>query len=373
MANYEFWYCDEAGNRISYINNMGQFEFIHVLGDVGVLIVNIPRLGKVFEQNRRDRRIHVYRQPIGGALGLEFVAFINSISYLTERNGRERAQLEGDDPNTLPTRRIIPFFAEESETKKTDNTDDMMKEVVTENLINNDDFNTTAPSPTRSLSNINLTVQSDLGLGDSLTKSFAWKNVLSTLQGLQASSKTNGNEVFFGIVATTPTALQFQTKINQWGADRTQSTGINPIVFSQERGNLIRPRLTYDYVNESNKEYAGGQGQTTDRNVQTAQDDIKINESTIGLREEFAYSSGKTDEVIESDATDELTKSRSRLGLRGEITDHPTTRYGLHWKLGDKVTVDYSGIQFDVIIRSVRVRVNSNGLERIIAKIETEA
>ena len=372
MANYEFWYCDESGNRLSYISNITDFEYVKVVGDIGVLIFSLPLLNKFYEQRRRDRRIHVYRQPTNGALGLDLVVFLNEFRTITSTaTNQDIVQLIGNDVNDLLRRRIVSFYAEGTEASKTNNADDMMKEIVTENMIDNDDYDTTTPDPTRSLSGINLTVQSDLSDGDSITKGFSWRNLLGVLQDIQATSKADGNEVFFGLVAATPTSLEFRTKTGQWGNNRTVSTGVNPVVFSQERGNLIDPSLNYVYTDEINKVYAGGQGQTTDRNIQTAQDDTRINESAVGLREGFASSSNQTDAAVSADAQDELARSRPKLIFNGSIADTPQSRYGLDWGLGDKCTVDYAGLQIDVVIRSVHVKVDNKGQEKVTAKIET--
>lgn len=371
-AKFEIWYLDDVGNRLSPINDVGSFEYVKVLGGEGVGIIDIPKRGQVYDNNTPDRRIAFYRQ--NGRLSLDAVVLARRFETKTSQHGQNRRKMTGYDFNELLRRRIIAYYAAESETDMTDNADDMMKEIVRDNFIDNADYSGT-PSPARDIDDYGFSVQSDSGAGPSLTKSFAWRNVLETLQDLQAASRTAGTETFFGIVPTSDTTMQFRT----WtaGVDRTITTGTNPIVFSLEWGNLASPSLVYDYSTDENYIYAGGQGEDDARNVQTAGDADRYDVSRLGRREAFANAGHipfTDDDGVTGVAQDRLTKSRNRITFTGTIYDTPLTPYGgIHgWNLGDKVTINYSDLQFDVIIRAVHVKVNERGHETVSARVEID-
>lgn len=368
MRGYEFWYSDDEGNRLAYIDDVISFEYVKVLGDMGFLALFTASRGQVYDTAVPDRRVAVYRQPIGSVLSLDFLSLLRQFDIVTSTDGLYQRTLQGNDLNELLSRRIVAYYAASAEATQTGAADDLMKSVVTDNLIDNADYSGT-PSPSRSISGLGFSVQSNLTAGPSITKAFSWRNVLAVLQDLQADSKTQGTEVFFDTVATTETAAQFRT----WTTPRDRTvSGINPLIFSLEWGNLSNPRLVDDYSSEVNYIYAGGQGEEENRIVQAASDTARINASVLNRREAFAHSAGKTTTAVSADARNDLERSRPTRRFFGTIADTPLTPYGgiQGWQIGDKVTVSYAGAQFDVIIRAVHVKMDAQGDETITAKVE---
>ncbi len=275
--------------------------------------------------------------------------------------------------NNLLSRRITAYYANETETKVSGNADDLMKEIVRDNFIDNADYSGT-PDPARDIDDYGFSVQANNSAGSSISKAISWRNVLAVLQDFQAASKSAGTEAFFGVMPTSDTTLQFQTWTGQPGRDRTIATGINPIVFSLEWGNLSDPQLSDDYVNEANYIYAGGRGREDVRNIQTASDTSRMNVSRFGRHEAFTQATAEaTTAYIQDVAKDILARRRPKKIFRGAIHNTPLTPYGglNGWHLGDKISINYSDLQFDVIIRSVSVRVEENNREIITARVET--
>lgn len=370
MSYYEFWYADEIGNRLSYINNIISFDYVKVDGDIGVLSLQTPQNTVI--GNQPDKRIHIYRQPRNGRLSLDFTCYLRKFNTSTTLQGQTFHENTGFDLNSILVRRISAYYAGAAESSINGLVDDGMKQIFTDNFIDNADYSGT-PSPARDIDSYGFSADSNLGDGPSLQKSFAWGNVLQILQSLQAESKANGNEVFFGLVAGGETSAQFRTFTGQPGSDRSISSA-NPMIFSMEYGNLSSPSLEYDYENQATFVYAGGQGQEDERNIQTASDSAGLELSQLNRVETFAWSQGKTNATVQADADNELSRRRSRINFSGTLLNTPMTPYGglNGWNIGDKVTVVYSGIQFDAIIRAVRVRVDSSGKEFIQARVESE-
>lgn len=353
-ANYELWYADDLGKRLAYINDVMSFEYVKVIGDIGIGAFQFSNRPSAYRANIPDRRIHVYRQPIGGRLALDFSCRLRRFDTETTRDGQFWRSLVGADNNEILARYIVASAAETDEAQLTNQyVDDGMKDIYANTVATVLD------------SDQGFSADGDHSLGPQIDKAFAWRNVLAVLQDLQADSFANGNEVFFGLVDGGETTQAFRTWINQPGRDL-----IDKIVFSLERGNLSNPRLSYDYSDMATLVYATGQGQQSNRIVQAAEDDILRTISRVAHTEKFRHSSGDTIALVQSDANDELLRHRPRVNFSASISDTPLVRYGRDWQLGDKVTVSYAGIQLDTIIRSVRVRVEPSGQETIDSRVE---
>lgn len=359
MARYELWYADVLGNKLAYINDIISFEYAKVLGDIGVGVFQFPRRGQVYDNDKVDRRIHVYRQPKGGVLKLDFTCYLRKFATNTTLQGQKWLEATGFDQNEILARRIVAEYAEAQETvADNEYIDDLMKRIYHQN------FGDSALSH-REIDDYGFTKAADSSLGPQVTRAFAWRNVLAVLQDLQADSKAAGNEVFFGLVGVSETAMQFRTWINQPGANLT-----GDVIFSLENGNLSNPRLTHDYSEEANYIYAGGQGQQSARIVEEVSDADRIARSPLNLREKFRHSQHGTIARVTGDGYAELELSRPRITFSADIHDAPHSRYGKDWKVGDRVTVAYAGYQFDTLIRAIKVRVDPNGKESIGTRVE---
>lgn len=368
-VKYEFWYLDDLGNRLAYINDVVAFDYVKVLGGEGSLNLTIPSRGQLYDTAQRDRRIAVYRQPLGGTMALDWIGTVRDSDLVTSETGQYQRTIVAFDFNEILSRRKVAFYAGSPQSLKSSQAaDDMMKEIVTENFIDNTDYSGT-PSPTRSLSNIGLTVQADSTQGPVVDKGIAWRFVIEALQDIQADSKEQGAETFFGIEPLTENTMQFQTWLGK--ADRTVSTGTNPIVFSLEWGNLFTPRLSDISSDEQNFIYGTGEGKESNRIVQTAYNADAVNASVMNRREGTAWSGGKTPATVLNDAQDSVQRNRALQNFTGSIIDTPLTPYGGDgWGLGDKVTVNYAGSQWSVLIRAVHIQVQTNGDETIRARVE---
>lgn len=379
-TKWSIWYCDDAGRQVAPLTRVGTIEYVKTIGAVGFARVSIPPDDPLATEVRPDWRLHIYRQPVGGAMVMEMVAFLRRFKQSTDENGRRQMVLEGKDPNDLLDRRIVDRYAGDSFSGVDGlEADRAMQQIfdITLGALADFDHDNDPRSWARDLVELGLIRRTQNAVdGPTIEKRFAWRNALATLQDIQAQTRAMGNETFFGIVPATPTLLEFRTWVGQPGLDRTITTGTNPIIFSVESGTLSNPSLSYDYFNAKNYIFAGGRGIESDREIAEASDEARIGLSRVGRNEAFAQAARySSSDGVQGVAQDELARKRPGVILTGDLLDTPMTPYGgpSGWNLGDRVTISHEGRQFDSLIRSVHVHVNGQGKETVRGRVEADA
>jgi len=370
--SYEFWLTDDKGNRISdengtsLITRVTWLEATRTANDYGAIGIGLP-VDFDTALLRRDRMIQVWRAPRGGALSLFRPYFIRRWRYEFQGD-EEKLSVFGTDPNELMRRRIVANYAKVAQTQKSDYTDDMMKEIVTEQFLS-DVWGPDAGS--RDLSSTYFSVQGDLAAGPILTKGFSWRRVMNVLQDLQKASKEAGTEVFWDVAVSNVTSstisFQFRTRTGQPGLDLSDYG----VLFSLEKGNLSEPFYDFDATDEENYIFGGGQGAGADRETQEAYDAIRYNASQWNRCEGFADARNQsTANGVRESARTVLEVGRPRERFGSHLLDVEGMRFGLDWNWGDKVRVRYRDKEFDAIIRTVQLSLNQSGYETITARLD---
>lgn len=366
MASYSLVYTDSSGNKLAELDPLS-FGYVLVYGDVGWATVVLPyRANALYTNENVDYQIRIFRDGVR-----EGIFFCRRWSFNTS-GGFTQVQLSAADPNYLLSSRIVAQYAGTDEAEMSDNADDMMKAVVRDAFTDGTDYAGSATG--RDISGLGFSVAGDTSDGPSINRAFAWTNVLSVLKGIQAASKAEGTEVFFDLKEAGGNGFIFTTYTGQPGANRALNGGVTPLIFAPEWGNMAAPFYSEDYSDEENYIYGGGQGQGTSRNIQEVSDSGLIGASIWNRREGFAQAnSAQTDNAVREAARDRLAKQRPEKVLRGTLLSTQETPYGGGdgWRVGDKVTTRYLGIQRSAIIRSVSVSVDENGAENISARVES--
>jgi len=356
--------------RLALIDNLIDFDIVKVANSVSYCSVTLPgNFSDLYATTVGvDYMIEFWRSPAQGAMQMEAVFFVRDISYEEDIKGNDLIILAGPDGNDLLDRRIIAYAAGTSYSDKTDYADDMMKAIVRENL------GSLATDSDRNLTSLNFTVAGDISGAPSITKGFAWRNVLTVLSEIAAISAENDTELFFDVVpvviSSSSIGFEFRTFINQPGQDRTYDSN-NPILFSKEWGNLYDPIMRFDYTSEANHVYGGGQGEGTDRTISEQVDLARVGLSVWNRREKFADARNETtSNGVANKAEEVLNESRPLKRFTGSLLDTPQARYGVDWFFGDKVEISYRGIQFQGIVKALRIKMDKEGNEIITAKVE---
>lgn len=367
---YELWLTDDFGNRIAQLTTFLSLEASRVVNQMGFFNVTMP-LSFDINLIQPDRMVQLWRAPRGGRLALWRVYFIRKWEFSTIGSD-QLVSFGGPDVNDLLRRRIVAAFTGSAESAKTDLADDMMKEIVTESLADG-----VAPTPdTGTRVWTDLSIAGDLGLGPSITKSFPFKKLLTTsgqgvLPNLAKAAKEAGTEVFFDIVpnviTSSSSSFQFQTFTGQPGQDHTSR-----VVFAAIRNNMADPSLKYDYTEEENYIYSGGQGEEADREIVQVSDSDRYGISQWARIEGFADGRNQTGDGVREAGRDKLNVGRPKRRFSARPLDVAGTRFGHDWDFGDKVTARYLDIEFETIIKAVSILVDENGNETIQARLDFE-
>lgn len=370
-ANYQIWITDPFGTRLAVVPDFISVEYTRTVNAVGTLTMTLPTGYARFVVP--ENRVEVWRSVSGGPLylDLETAWFIRRPGVSLQDDGQLVLTLTAFDGNHLLKRRVVPYYAGSSQAAKTAAADDMMKTIVSENVASTaSDY---AGSTSRGLSSTLFTIQANLTAGPSITKTFPWRNVLTVLQEIADASATAGTYLAFDTVYNGAGQYEFRTYTVQRGVDHRFPGGQSPIIFDPQLGNLGNNELIYDYTEELNFIYAGGQGEGSNRVVQSASDSTRMGLSPFNRIEDFQDSrnSDATASIL-AEAQALVRAGRPKTIFNGAIIETATTRYGKEYSLGDMVTAQFQSFAVDCRIDAVKVNV-SEKKETIEVKLQSVA
>jgi hypothetical protein len=250
--------------------------------------------------------------------------------------------------NHLLNRRIAAYAAGTSYTNKSATAaDNQIKTIVNENFGASISSADRDGAETQADVNAYLSVQTNLSLGASVAKAFTRRRIGEVVQELCEASTTAGTYLNTEIVAPTESTLELRTYATQRGVDHRATSG-QPVILSPARGNIENVRLVEDYMDEATFIIAGGQGEGANRLIATAADTARMGLSPFGRIERFVDMSNVSDATqLQDEADAALRGARPRITLEGDLVETPATTRGIHFDLGDIVTVEYRGKQYD--------------------------
>lgn len=384
MNETTVWLCNDRGERLfPFAGEFLSLNYTRVVNGAGKLH-RFSAAADNFDPSLvgLDYQLQVWRKPEGGAVYLDCVALLRHWRFALGAGGEVYLVAEDNkDQNEILERRIVAYKSGTAEAiANGEAADDLMKRVFAENFLAG------ATDAARSLAANSVTVGADTTAGPELDKGFAFQNVLELFQEISQETRQAGNEIFFELAITEVDyhtgllSLEFKTYTGQPGADRTHDTD-NPVIFSPKFGNVDEMELVYDYRGEVNAVYIGGPGVGEERTVVEVEDEDAQAASAWNRREDFedARDAENTAEALGVDVAvllqargqQRLGETRPKMRLNGRVRSTEFTLYGRDWFLGDRVTVNGLGVQFDALIRAVNVDVQPSG-ERITALVEAE-
>lgn len=207
-----------------------------------------------------------------------------------------------------------------------------------------------------------ISIQADNGQGNSITRSFARKNVLTILQGL--GGNVGGGD--FDLVKMAAATWEFRWYLSQLGEDRTSTA-----IFSTDLDNMANPTYEYDAINEATVAIVGGQGTESARTVSVVTgDNYEVATNDIEM-----FIDGRqldTAAMLTNEGDQELDAAKARTKFTYDILQTYASRYGRDYFLGDLVTARWGSISETQQIKGVTVSVKRDGSDTIDIDTETQ-
>ncbi len=357
------WYTHE-GVRKGVIQAFTSLEYVKTQNAIGALVINMPRELIQYDQFSVGDIFEVWREK-GGTLELqnETAYFLQDWEFWTDDDGAEYIRLFANDANWLLDTAIVIHKSTSAQADKTAIPDDMLKAIVREQI-----------GSLAAADRQKLAVAPDLSAaGASITKAFAYRNVLTTLQEIcEVAQETNNVWLGFDVVRTAPGAFEFRTYTGQRGVNHSRTSG-DPRLVGKQYGNLSKPTFGTYRADERNFVVVGGQGEDLDRTLVYRSNSERIHASKWNRREYFKDArNNETTAALEADGDVALEEFKPRQILTGTMLDTPGMMYNIHYGFGDVLTAEAFGYNVDCHVTAVRVRVDQDGGEQLDIKLRGE-
>lgn len=319
-------------------------DYVLSVGGLGVLMLTVPASFNV-NLFKLDGRCGVWRSINGAPPALDGDAIFLIRKWIFAQDWTTIVAVHVND---LLRRRIIAYAAGSSyASKSAAAADDLIKTFVNENLlggivgVDRDGVETQADISTY------LSKQANVSMGASVAKAAARRVLYDVVRELCEASTTAGTYLTADIVAPSESTLELRTYTTVRGVDHT-ATGAQPVILSVARGNLDNAILTVDRLNEVTFVIAGGTGEGTARKIKTAIDATRMGESPLNRIEQFVDAANIADDAqLQSMADAALRAGRPQITLMADLIETPATTRGVHFNLGDMVTMEHRGQQYD--------------------------
>lgn len=363
--------ADALGTHLTTITGFGDAEgpgleyALSVGNPTAPLILTVPG---TFDASlfRLDGRIGVWRTIAGRppVLDGQAIWLIRKWEYGPKGS---YTKVTAYHANHLLSRRIIAYDAGTTYTSKSAAAaDNQIKSFASQNLGSGIVSADRDGVETQADISAYLTIQSNLSLGQSVAKGATRRQLDRVIQELEESSTTAGTYLTTEIIAPTESTFELRTYTQQRGVDHT--TGSNqPVILSETRGNIENVVLTIDRTEEKTFIVAGGGGQEAARLITTALDTTRMAESPFNRIELFVEDTNINDTTQLQDIADAaLRASIPIIDVNADLVETPAVTRGLHFDLGDLLTVEHRGQQYDVRLDAIAVRAQGGKISQSI-------
>ena len=356
------WY-DDYGTKTGVIQSFTSLEYVRAENQVGRMVLAIPRGLYNYEDFKVGQLFEIWRDKNGSLeLQNETAYFLQDWQFYANEKGEEYIQLYATDANWLLDSAIVHATAGSANAEMTGIPDNIMKAIVRRQL-----------GETAEAERQKITVAGDVGAGGaSITKAFAYRNVLDVVQDLADLAKEGGVYLAFDVVRTAPGTFQFRTYAGQRGADHSRTSG-DPRLVGKKYGNLSEASFGTYHSDERNWVVVAGQGEEDARMRVYRWNYARMGASKWNRREYFKDSrDDDTTALLEADGDAALNEFRPRQVLTGRLHDTYGMMYGVHYQFGDILTAEAFGYNVDCHVSSVSVKVDQDAGEQIDVRLRGE-
>lgn len=339
-------------------------HYILSVGNIGAMTVTLPPAYN--DLLPKDGRIHIMRGVNGSTAIREGGScyFIRKWEY-----GDDYTTISAVHANDLMRRRFILYDnAFDSDTDWTGNADDLIKSIWQHNAGTTIGATRSYSSVTATTDNVqevwtsSISVAAAAALGASVTfNQTGYLNMLDVFHTLSDMSYANGVYLTAEIVTPTESTLELQTFISQRGVDRRFSTG-SGLIFAADRGNLANVLLTIDAIEEKTMAQSLGASPQGGRFTGTYHDSNRIYDSPFARIETiFDMNDAPNDSGLTHGAKSAVQAGWPRVYTTADLTETDQCIRGVHFDLGDYVTIETRGVQYDMRLNQLEVNVTAQG------------
>lgn len=300
-----------------------------------------------------DAQVEIWRRDPDNSITAycDFFGFQRDRHYDTDENGITAYTAILAEQNDLLTRETIDYPANTANRSlfSAVATETILKTLVTRNA--------TASGTTGDGRNFDvdawgafLSVAADTAAGTTQTKACFEENLFDVLQDV-----ANAGGLDFWLTKTAARTWQFRTG-TLLGTDR--SSGSEAVTFALQFGNMRNASLHSNRRMERTVCVVGGQGIDSARAMRRR---IGANyDATVNSYKTFHNGSRySTNAGLDSAGDERLEELRARDSLSFQPIQVPSTLYGKHYFLGDKILAYYLGKSYTPQIRGVQVSVSA--------------
>lgn len=354
--------ADPYGTQLAIVANFSDspdgagLEYALNVGKIGALTLTLPA---PFDTSllRLDGRIGVWRSINGRTPKLDGDAIYLIRQWTYTRTHTIVTAVHATD---LLRRRIIAYAAGSAYADKSAAAaGDQIKAFASENMGSGIVSADRDGVETQANLSAYLAIQAALGDGASLAKACSRRNLFDVISEINQASLEAGTYLTAEIVAPTESTLELRTYAGQRGIDHTADSG-QPVILSEEQGTLANATLTVDHTDEATFAIVAGANTGAARITATAVDTVRMGASPFNRIERFGdFPNLITTAALQAEANALLREGRPKISVTADLVETDGATRGIHYDLGDIVTAEVRGKQYDVRLDVVSVSVRA--------------
>ncbi|MBN9393090.1 MAG: hypothetical protein J0I20_33970 [Chloroflexi bacterium] len=346
-SNYDVYLNSPVGQRLKVIPDFVKLNYSYAEKKLGNLVIVVPI--KYLPFVSEYCQIEIWRKAAGQTIAkLELEALWIILYYRPYVSDRGELLLEiaAVDGKLALLNRIVAYFSGTSQASKSGFAGNIIKSIASENIASTaNDYTGTANTGLypRGIPSNYFSIQPNLNDGASVDMSFAWQNCLEAMQDIADASETAGTYLGFDTVYDGAGKLELRTYSKQRGTDRTLNS-MNPVILDPSFGNFGSAQFEFDYNNEINFVYCGGQDTGTSRKVATSANVARWTLGPFSRRETFEDArQSDTLAQVQDSADAALRAGKGNIVFSGQLIETPFNRYGIDYNFGDILPCQFLG------------------------------
>jgi hypothetical protein len=356
-----------VGTQVGFIDDWQDLFFSKQVNGIGTYRMRLDGRDSRIDLFTTDFLLEVYRRDQAQSLDwyLEFEALGRKGHWIVDNSGQRFYETEGMTFMSLLARRTIDWHEGEPEAEKAGIGETVMKEYADENI---GPGATTGAGRLRGGVMSGVSIEADLARGGAWYGDRAFYNLLAVLQEISRVTDMQFDMIGTGVSGGIYT-FEFRTYETLRGDDRSTtgldpSTGLNgagnaPVIFSLERGNMANLDYVEDRMSEVTSVLALGSGAGAARNTYESSNAAAEAESPWNSIQDVRNISQEDTNNAMADAGEAMLDARQFVrAFDFDVLQVDSTIYGRDYFLGDLITAQWEGTDYNLQIIGVNINVN---------------